>query len=113
MQLAFLLRICPGIILIAGKSPTQDVYKRQVVSPILAAGLPQIITVEDPLMIVSGGPTQTQLSPITAAGSLPIRTVAAPGPTIGPVSYTHLDVYKRQAPYKSSDRHGSDPRKSG
>jgi len=55
-----------------------------VVSPIRAAGLPQIITVEDPLMIESGGPTQTQLSPITAAGILPINTVGAPGPIIGP-----------------------------
>ena len=48
--------------------------------------MPQIITVEDPLTIVSGGPTQTQLSPI-AAGSLPIRTAAAPGPTIGPYTW--------------------------
>ena len=39
-----------------------------VVSPILAAGLPPIITVVEPLMIVSGGPTQVAMSPITAAG---------------------------------------------
>jgi hypothetical protein len=55
-----------------------------VVSPILAAGLPQISTVADPFMIESGGPTQTSISPITAAGIFPINTVGAPGPVIGP-----------------------------
>jgi hypothetical protein len=55
-----------------------------VVSPILAAGLPQIITVAEPLTMESGGPTQTALSPTVAAGILPINTVAAPGPTMGP-----------------------------
>ena len=55
-----------------------------VVSPILAAGLPQIITVADPLTIESGGPAQIALSPITAAGKEPIKTVGVPGPTIGP-----------------------------
>jgi hypothetical protein len=34
--------------------------------------------------MVSGGPTQTHKSPITAAGSLPIITVGIPGPVIGP-----------------------------
>lgn len=61
-----------------GTSQYDFALRELSVSPILAAGLPQIITVEDPLMIVSGGPTQTQLSPITAAGSLPITTVGAP-----------------------------------
>jgi hypothetical protein len=42
------------------------------------------MTVADPLTIVSGGPTQTQLSPTTAAGSLAISTVGTPGPTTGP-----------------------------
>ena len=55
-----------------------------VLSPIRAAGLPQIITVADPFTIESGGPTQTALSPKTAAGILPIKTVGAPGPTMGP-----------------------------
>ena len=55
-----------------------------VVSPIRAAGLPAINTVADPLTIVSGGPTQTQLSVTTAAGIPPISTVGAPGPTMGP-----------------------------
>jgi len=32
----------------------------------------------------SGGPTQTALSPTTAAGRLPINTVGTPGPTSGP-----------------------------
>src|ERR1700743_296418 len=55
-----------------------------VVSPIRAAGLPQIITVAEPFIILSGGPTQTAISPITAAGIFPINTVGAPGPVIGP-----------------------------
>ena len=55
-----------------------------VVSPIRAAGLPPIITVAEPLMMVSGGPTQVAISPITAAGSFPINTVGTPGPIIGP-----------------------------
>jgi hypothetical protein len=33
---------------------------------------------------LSGGPTQTQLSPRTEAGILPISTVGQPGPIIGP-----------------------------
>jgi hypothetical protein len=48
------------------------------------AGLPQIITVADPFTSESGGPTQTALSPSTAAGIFPINTVGAPGPMIGP-----------------------------
>jgi hypothetical protein len=55
-----------------------------VASPIRAAGLPQIITVADPFIIESGGPTQTAISPKTAAGNLPIKTVGAPGPIMGP-----------------------------
>jgi hypothetical protein len=55
-----------------------------VESPILAAGLPPIITVADPLTIESGGPTQTHMSPTTAAGIFAINTVATPGPEIGP-----------------------------
>ena len=35
-------------------------------------------------MMLSGGPTQTQVSPTTAAGRCPIKTVATPGPIIGP-----------------------------
>jgi hypothetical protein len=55
-----------------------------VASPILAAGLPPIITVAEAFTMAAGGPTQIQLSPITAAGSLPIKTLGTPGPTIGP-----------------------------
>src|SRR5688572_3356010 len=54
------------------------------VSPILAAGLPPISTVADPITILSGGPTQVHISPITAAGSFPINTVGTPGPVTGP-----------------------------
>lgn len=53
-------------------------------SPILAAGAPPMITDDDPLTMISGGPTQTKLSPTLAAGSFPINTVGSPGPTIGP-----------------------------
>lgn len=55
-----------------------------VESPIRAAGIPPIITDEDPMMMESGGPTQTQESPTTAAGMPPISTVATPGPITGP-----------------------------
>jgi hypothetical protein len=49
-----------------------------------AAGFPQISTVCEPLTIVSGMPTHTQLSVRQAAGILPINTVGAQGPIIGP-----------------------------
>lgn len=55
-----------------------------VVSPMRAAGLPQIMTVAEPLTMLSGGPVQTHMSPMTAAGILPMSTVGAPGPVIGP-----------------------------
>ena len=58
-----------------------------VVSPILAAGLPPIITVADPMTMASGGPVQTQVSPTTAAGMLPMRTVGTPGPVTGPPTW--------------------------
>ena len=54
-----------------------------VLSPIRAAGLPPIITVDEPFIIVSGGPTQTHMSPTTAAGIFPIKTFGTLGPTIG------------------------------
>lgn len=41
-------------------------------------------TVALPLTTVSGGPTQTAMLPIPAAGNIPIRTVGAAGMTIGP-----------------------------
>ncbi len=53
-------------------------------SPIRAAGIPPIITVVDPMATVSGGPTQTHMSPATEAGMPPIKTVAQPGPVTGP-----------------------------
>ena len=54
---------------------------------IRAAGLPMKSTVGLPIMILDGGPTQTHMSPITAAGIEPISTVGAPGPTIGPPTW--------------------------
>jgi hypothetical protein len=58
-----------------------------VESPMRAAGIPPIITVADPMAMVSGGPMQVQLSPTTAAGMLPINTVGTPGPTMGPPTW--------------------------
>lgn len=55
-----------------------------VLSPIRAAGLPPIITVDEPFIIVSGGPTQTHMSPMTAAGNFPINTLGTPEPITGP-----------------------------
>jgi hypothetical protein len=46
--------------------------------------MPPIITVDDPAMIVSGGPVQVAISPTTAAGMPPINTVGLPGPVTGP-----------------------------
>jgi hypothetical protein len=55
-----------------------------VESPTLAAGLPPIITVADPIIILSGGPAQVHIFPTVAAGIPPIKTVGAPGGKIGP-----------------------------
>src|SRR3954470_19508063 len=55
-----------------------------VLSPIRAAGLPPINTVEDPATIESGGPAQVHISPTQAAGNPPIKTVGAPGGKTGP-----------------------------
>jgi hypothetical protein len=49
-----------------------------------AAGLPPISTVADPCTMLSGGPTQTAMSPKQAAGIPPMSTVGAPGGRIGP-----------------------------
>jgi hypothetical protein len=53
-------------------------------SPMRAAGFPPIMTVAEPLMTVSGGPTQTALLLMMAAGKLPIKTVGTPGGRSGP-----------------------------
>ena len=37
--------------------------------------------------MASGGPTQVQRSPTTAAGMPPMRTVGTPGPTTGPPTW--------------------------
>ena len=37
--------------------------------------------------MLSGGPTQTSISPTLAAGRPAIKTVEAPGPTIGPPTW--------------------------
>jgi hypothetical protein len=53
-------------------------------SPILAAGIPPIKTVAEPITIESGGPIQVHKSPVRAAGKPPINTVAQPGGNTGP-----------------------------
>src|SRR5215204_950752 len=55
-----------------------------VESPMRAAGCPLIMTLLEPRMIASGGPTQVHMSPMRAAGMPAIRTVGAPGGRIGP-----------------------------
>ena len=55
-----------------------------VESPCRAAGFPAIITEEDPLVILSGGPTHKHILPTVAAGSPPINTVGMPGGMMGP-----------------------------
>lgn len=49
-----------------------------------AAGLPPIITVEDPPAIASGAPAQVHWVNATAAGVPPIKTVGTPGGRIRP-----------------------------
>src|SRR5262245_50409428 len=44
-------------------------------------------TVDEPCTIVSGGPTQVAMSVTRAAGSPPMSTVGAPGPTTGPPTW--------------------------
>jgi hypothetical protein len=53
-------------------------------SPIRAAGLPPILTVADPLVIVSIGPTQVHMSPTLAAGMPEMITVGQQAGIIGP-----------------------------
>ena len=55
-----------------------------VLSPNLAAGMPPIFTVADPVAMVSGGPEQVTISPTLAAGAPPIITVGQPGGITGP-----------------------------
>jgi len=49
-----------------------------------AAGRPSNKTVGAPMMMSSGGPTQTHMSPMHDAGNPPMMMVGAPGPVIGP-----------------------------
>ena len=58
-----------------------------VVSPFLAAGRPPINTVAEPLTMVSGGPTQVQVSPSAEAGNPAMSTVGTPGAEIGPPTW--------------------------
>jgi hypothetical protein len=69
--------------IITVKHPSTIEPPWEVESPNLAADFPPIITVEEPMAIVSGGPQQTHWSPILAAGIPPIMTVGSPA-MIGP-----------------------------
>jgi hypothetical protein len=55
-----------------------------VMSPMRAAGFPQIRTVIEPLTMLSGGPTQVHMQPTVAEGMPPMRTVGPPGVQMGP-----------------------------
>src|SRR5215210_5515199 len=55
-----------------------------VVSPMRAAGRLPIITFAEPIAMASGGPVHTHMSPTTAAGMPLISTFGTPGPVIGP-----------------------------
>jgi hypothetical protein len=66
------------------KQPAMIVPPCAVESPMRAAGLLLINTVDDPDAIVSGPPAQTIISPIEAAGKPPIKTFILPGGRTGP-----------------------------
>jgi hypothetical protein len=58
-----------------------------VLSPRRAAGILPIITVAEPLTMLSGGPTQVAISLRRAAGIKPMSTVGQPGGRIGPPTW--------------------------
>ena len=65
----------------------QDVYKRQIKSGKIVAGDVVVIRYEGP----KGGPVMREmLNPTSAIAGMGL------GSSVAPVSYTHLDVYKRQ-----------------
>jgi hypothetical protein len=55
-----------------------------VLSPTRAAGFPPINTVDEPFIILSGGPLHVHKSPNLAAGKPPISTVTDPAGSTGP-----------------------------
>jgi len=73
-------------IMTVGK-PTVITPPWAVVSPIRAAGIFPINTVNEPLTIASGGPVQVAELPTTAAGIFPINTVSIPGGMLGPPTW--------------------------
>jgi hypothetical protein len=66
------------------KQPSTITPPCAVISPILAAGLPQMRTVAEPFAMVSGPPAHTNMSPTVADDKPPINTVTFPGGRIGP-----------------------------
>jgi hypothetical protein len=73
--------------MITVKQPIATLPPWFVLSPILAAGFPPIITVAEPFIMVDGGPTHVHESPTTEAGIFPINTVGTPGPITGPPTW--------------------------
>jgi hypothetical protein len=63
-----------------------------VESPIRAAGIPPIMTVAEPITMVSGGPVHVAMSPTLAAGIPPINTVGHPGGITGPPTWGTVPV---------------------
>jgi len=82
VQLPGSKKIYPPIITV--KLPNVIEPPCAVVSPILAAGIPPIITVPEPFTMLSGGPAQVSISPILAAGCPSMSTVGQPGGITGP-----------------------------
>ncbi len=64
--------------------PTITIPRCAVMSEIRTTGRPSAITVIEPFVRTSGGPTQIAMSPTTDTGAPPAHTVTAPGPTTGP-----------------------------
>ncbi|MGC1087285.1 MAG: hypothetical protein WA894_02520, partial [Candidatus Acidiferrum sp.] len=60
--------------------------------PMRAAINPPISTVGEPMMIMSGGPTQVSMSVMRAAGRAPINTVGSQGVMIGPPTWGTIPV---------------------
>src|SRR5690554_5803922 len=58
-----------------------------VESPIRAAGIPPIMTDDDPFAIAFGGPGHIHRSPRRAAGMPPIMTVGHPGGATAPPTW--------------------------
>ena len=89
-----------------------DVYKRQVTVPAPVSGNNSLTAPDDPTIdaglveLVSVGDYvwwDTNRDGLQTAGEVPVA-----GITVNPVSYTHLDVYKRQGADHGGSVHAGD-----